>query len=147
MIDKEVYNLSDRSVKQELYRLIGAAQGFHEVTMKPKRETRRVRANNYYFGLIVTPTMKRINEHGNNFTKKEVHEWIKSKVLAKDLVDKDGVVIGSVGDSSHDKDIPSFHAFVEKAKELVWDTFRVDAPDSDEYFADTAPTAKAGRAA
>lgn len=139
MID-ELLNLSDRDTKRRLYAAIAPLQGLHEVKIKAKRETRRVRANRYYFGLIVTPTMNEMNRHGNSMNRLEVHQWIKDRCLTKDIIDKDGVVIDQVADSSHDKDIPTFHAFVERAKQLVYDWWGVDAPDPDEYFAADAPT-------
>ncbi len=130
----EMINLSEPSTKRKLMGEIGAAQGLHDITIKPVKGTRRQRANRYYFGCIVEPFRKFEEDQGNHITRLMAHEFLKKELLPVDIVDGNGVVIDTIGATSHDKSIGEFADYVTRCKEWLLDKCGIVCEEPAEEF-------------
>lgn len=82
----QVLNLSDASVKRQLMIQIGGLQGLHEVRIRPRKRTRSLDQNSYYFVAVVQPFRDWLRgEYGDSLiTSDQAHEMLKVKILGMD---------------------------------------------------------------
>lgn len=80
----EIWNLSEASEKHRLMRQIsGLKPGLYSVSIKPKRKTRTLDQNAYYFVAVVTPFAEWLREqYGDpHIDNEQAHEMLAVKVL------------------------------------------------------------------
>ena len=82
----QVLNLSDAAVKRRLMLQISSLQGLHEVRIRPRKRTRSLDANAYYFVAVVQPFRDWLrHEYGDALiTSDQAHEMLKVKILGMD---------------------------------------------------------------
>lgn len=88
MSESMVLDLSDLDTKRKLMSKIGALQGLHEVTIKPRKRTRSLDQNAYYFAAFVTPFMHWLRETDGDpsIDKEQAHVALKMAVLGSKTV-------------------------------------------------------------
>jgi hypothetical protein len=79
----QVVDLSDLAVKRRLMTHIGTLQGLHEVSIKPRRRTRSLDQNAYYFAAVCSPWRDWLRESQGDptITTEQAHIALKSAVL------------------------------------------------------------------
>jgi hypothetical protein len=85
-----VLDLSDGDTKRRLMSHVGNLRsGLYEVSIKPRRQTRSLNANRYYFQCVVGPWLAWLRENeGSDFIDKEqAHEALKLAVLGMKTVE------------------------------------------------------------
>ena len=83
MKDSLIVNMSDREVKQRLMIEIGRLSGLYEILIKPRKKTRSLNQNAYYWAAVVTPFTEWLRENygDSQIDKEQAHEMLKVKIL------------------------------------------------------------------
>lgn len=83
MKDTLIVNMSDPDVKRKLMIEIGGLTGLYEIYLKPRKRTRSLDANAYYFVAVVEPFMLWLREQygDSSIDKEQAHEMLKVKIL------------------------------------------------------------------
>ena len=81
--DVLVLNMDDLDAKRALMSHVGTLKGLWEVALKPRKQTRSLNANRYYFQCVVTPFMYWLRESDGDpsIDKDQAHEALKLAVL------------------------------------------------------------------
>lgn len=110
--EAELWNLGEVSEKHRLMRQISTLPpGLYEVLIKPKRKTRKARANRYYFAAVVKPFQEWLVENwGERVTVEQAHETLKLALLETPKV-KDVVIMPG----TRNLDSAAFSEYVESA--------------------------------
>ena len=110
-----VLNLSDLPTKRKLIAKIGALKGLQEVTIKPRKLTRSLNANSYYFVAVCQPFRDWLREEWQeNVTTEQAHEMLKRKILgAREVIDKQTGEVLEIPPTSHDLDAHQFGEYIE----------------------------------
>jgi hypothetical protein len=82
-------NMSDASAKRELMIQIGRLSGLYEVYIKPRKRTRTLDQNAFYWAAVVQPFTEWLRENygENSIDKEQAHEMLKVKILG--MVEKE----------------------------------------------------------
>lgn len=78
-----VLNMDDLNEKRKLMSKIGTLKGLYEVSLKPRKRTRSLDQNAYYWSAFVTPWLEWLRETQGDpsLTKEQAHIVLKSAVL------------------------------------------------------------------
>lgn len=81
--DTLLVNLSDPAVKRQLMMEIGRLTGLYEYYLKPRKRTRTLDQNRYYWSAVVQPFTLWLQEvYGDSqIDKEQAHEMLKVKIL------------------------------------------------------------------
>lgn len=81
--DSILINLSDPAVKRQMMTEIGRLTGLYEYYLKPRKRTRSLDQNAYYFAAVVTPFRDWLRENygDSQISTDEAHEMLKVKIL------------------------------------------------------------------
>lgn len=81
--DAILVNLSDPSVKRQMMTEIGRLTGLYEYYLKPRKRTRSLDQNSYYWSAVVQPFTDWLREvYGDNsIDKEQAHDMLKVKIL------------------------------------------------------------------
>lgn len=81
--DTLLINMSDAAAKRELMIQIGRLSGLYEVYIKPRKRTRSLDQNAYYWAAVVQPFTDwlRLNYGDSKIDKEQAHEMLKVKIL------------------------------------------------------------------
>lgn len=132
-----LFDLSDRDSKRRLLTAIGAAQGWHEVELKPRRPTRSLKQNNYFHGVVLMGFVDYQNaQEVKRTTAKKAKEFFRKMFLAEDMIDANtGEILGETFLSTADLSTVEFMDFVERCRVWMETTIGVIVPDPDpEYW-------------
>lgn len=83
MRDTLLINMDDAAAKRQLMIQIGRLSGLYEVYIKPRKRTRSLDQNAYYFAAVVTPFRDWLRENygDSQISTDEAHEMLKVKIL------------------------------------------------------------------
>lgn len=83
MADSLIVNMSDPAVKRRLMIEIGRLSGLYEILIKPRKKTRSLNQNAYYWAAVVTPFTEWLRENygDSRIDKEQAHEMLKIKIL------------------------------------------------------------------
>lgn len=114
--EAELWNLAEVSEKHRLMRQISTLPaGLYEVLIKPKRKTRSLNQNSYYFAAICTPFRDWLVENwGEKVTVEQAHETLKLALLERS--DAGGVELMP---ATHNLDTAAFSEYVESAIQFL----------------------------
>lgn len=81
--DTLLINMSDAAAKRQLMTEIGRLSGLYEFYLKPRKRTRSLDQNAYYWAAVVQPFTEWLREaYGDTqIDKEQAHEMLKVKVL------------------------------------------------------------------
>ena len=114
-----VWNLNELSEKRRLIEQITKLpKGLYEVSIKPRRRTRTLRQNKYYFVAVVAPFAEWLRENygDSGITADQAHEMLKVQILGWD--ERYSEAVGKTLKfipRSHDLNTMEFWEYVEKA--------------------------------
>lgn len=115
---KSVVNMDDVPTKRRFMQKVQTMTGLWEIQMKPRRFTRSLSQNAYYWAAVVTPFTEWLRgEWGDSDVKPEqAHELLKHKVLGSlELTNKQTGEVIEITRSSRTLDSYEFGEFIEKA--------------------------------
>lgn len=86
----------------------------------------------YWFGVLVKEFTAILHDLGNYLTEDDAHDMLKLKFNPVHVVDKDGVIIETVGGSTKKLGaLEFFDVMVQPARQWILDFFGVDIPEPD----------------
>jgi hypothetical protein len=115
---KQVVNMDNLTTKRRFMQKVQTMTGLWEISMKPRRFTRSLNQNAYYWAAVVTPFTEWLrSEWGDNaITPQQAHEALKQKVLGtKELLNKQTGEVIEITQSSKVLDTHEFGEFIENA--------------------------------
>lgn len=120
--------ITNRAAVRKLFEEIKKKDGKYE--LQPRRINKRSdNQNRYYWGCCVTMIRDRMIELGNDVDSELVHCYLKDRFNSKELFNKDGVNIGSVGDTTTKLNKSDFELYLEKVKQFASEALDVIIPD------------------
>lgn len=85
--------------------------------------------NRYYFGLVVPMIQKSINDLGHDFTKEEIHEWLKDKFNLKEVVNFNTGEYDYIPQSTTRLNKSDFSEYVDKIQRFAAEFLTLEIPD------------------
>lgn len=84
--DAILINMSDAAAKRQVMTEIGKLTGLYELYLKPRKRTRSLDQNAYYWAAVVAPFTDWLRENygDNQIDKEQAHEMLKVKILGLD---------------------------------------------------------------
>lgn len=81
--DAAIVNMSDPAIKREIMVQVGRLTGLYEFYLKPRKRTRSLDQNSYYFAAVVTPFRDWLRENygDSQISTDEAHDMLKVKIL------------------------------------------------------------------
>lgn len=117
-----VVNLDNVQSKRRLMEKIQKLRGLHEVSINPRKKTRSLNANSYYWAAYIGPWTEWLREQWGDpaITTEQAHALLKLKVLgAKEkMIEETGEVIELIP-TTHDMDKDDFAIYLDKAREWL----------------------------
>lgn len=132
-----VVNLSDVAAKRRLMQKIGVMSGLHDVSIRPRRKTRSLNANNYYFSAVVTPFREWLREQWGDpsITTEQAHIELKRAVLGvKERIREDTGEVMELIPTTHDMDKYDFANYIDKAAAWLADFAGIVVIPSEMFF-------------
>lgn len=128
-------NFDDLALKRRLQAAIGAATGWHTVTITTARGVRSDVANAYYFGVVVQAYIDFEAQQGNAVTKDKAHTTLATWNNPMDVPNPATGEVKQVAAPTHVKDSHEFYEYVERCRAWLA-SFGVATPDPDpDYMA------------
>lgn len=133
-----VLNLDDVETKKRLMSKIGRLRGLHEITIKPRRETRSLSQNSYYWSAFIPGWLEWLRETSGEpwITKEQAHEALKKHVLGTTpIVNKEtGEIIDEMIPDSRFMDTKEFSEYLDRAAEFLARFAGIVVIPSEMYF-------------
>lgn len=116
-----VLNLDDITVKRNLMAKIGTLKGLYEVTIKPRKRTRSLDQNAYYWSAYVTPFSQWLTEQwGETISPEQAHLQLKIAIMGmKTKVNKETGEEMEMVPPSKTLDTQEFSEYLDKAAEFL----------------------------
>lgn len=124
-IDREppvVLDLSDINVKRQLIQHINLLNGLYEVRIKPRKRTRSLDQNSYYWAAYIPGWLEwlRQTEGDPSITSEQAHIALKCAVLdPKTVVNKSTGVAVEIPPTTHDMDTRQFSIYLDLAAKFL----------------------------
>lgn len=132
--EKLILNFDDIAVKRKFMSRAGALRGIWEVSMKPKRPTRSLDQNAYWWSAVVTPFCEWLNdEWGERVELEQAHEMLKQKILGTKTIEMDGQMI-TIPATSRKLNTAEFAEMIEKASNWLAEFTGIIVVSSDLYY-------------
>jgi hypothetical protein len=128
-IDREpplVLNMDDQKIKFGLMQDVGQMHGLWEFKMKPRKRTRTLDQNSFYWVAVCAPLARWLTaQSGETFTANDAHEFLKNKFCpakVKEIVNQHGEVIEVAQKKSTTKlDTKEMSDYVQACSDWMWD--------------------------
>lgn len=146
---KQVLNFDNLGTKRNFMQKVQTMSGLWEISMKPRRFTRSLSQNAYYWAAVVTPFTEWLRaEWGDNSIQVEqAHELLKTKILGtKELVNKQTGEEIQITRSSKMLDTHEFGEFIEQAAAWLAEFTGIVVLPSEMYFEEKAASTKQRKA-
>jgi hypothetical protein len=124
-VDREppmVLNLSNVEEKRKLMSHIGTLQGLYEIRLKPRKRTRSLDQNSYYWAAYIPGWLDWLRrEQGDpSITSEEAHEALKDAVLhPREVVNKDSGEIVRIPHRSRTMTTEEFSIYLDLAAKFL----------------------------
>lgn len=114
----QIYNMDDIETKKRLMSKIGTMRGLWEVTLTPRKLTRSLNANSYYWAAICAPFTEWLREQWGDPTisTEQAHIELKRAVLGvREKVNENTGEVMELTPTTHDMDQEQFGLYIENA--------------------------------
>lgn len=131
-----VVNLDNVETKRRLMQKIQRLRGLHEVSIRPRKKTRSLNANAYYFAAYIPPWADWLREQYGDptITNEQAHQLLKVRVLGpKEKILDTGEVLEIIPET-HSMDQVEFAMYLDKAKEFLQEFAQIIVLDSDLFW-------------
>lgn len=132
-----VVNLDNVETKRRLMQKIGKLKGLYEVSISPRKKTRSLNANAYYWAAYIGPFKEWLQEQWGDpaINGEQAHALLKVKVLgAKEkVIEETGEVIELIP-TTHDMDKYDFADYLDKAAAWLAEFCGIVVLSSDLFF-------------
>lgn len=132
-----VVNFDDVGAKRRFMQGVQKLRGLQEVSIRPRKKTRSLNANAYYWSAFIPPWTDWLREQYGDptITAEQAHELLKVRVLGpkEKVIEETGEVIELIP-TTHDMDKDEFAIYLDKAKEWLADFAGIVVLDSDLFW-------------
>lgn len=118
----QIFNFDDLAVKRQFMAHVGTLRGLYEVTLKPRKKTRSLDQNRYYWSAFVSPFTAWLQvEWGDpSITTEQAHDEMKRAVLGvKTKVNERTGEVMELMPPSRSMDTLEFSDYLERAAEFL----------------------------
>lgn len=133
----QVLNFDSVETKRRFMQRVQKLKGLQEVSIHPRKKTRSLNANSYYWIAFVQPWTEWLRDEWGDptITTEQAHAVLKLKVLgAKEkVIESTGEVIELIP-TTHDMDKDEFGIYLDKAKEWLAEFANIVVLDSDLFW-------------
>lgn len=136
-----VLNLSDIVTKKRLISKIGTLQGLQEVSIRPRKLTRSLNANAYYWSALIGPWLEFLREEwgDRSITAEQAHQALKKAVLGVREKAGPGGEVMELVPTTHDMDKETFGQYIESASKFLAEFASIVVLSPEMYFETPAP--------
>lgn len=115
--ETHLVNFDDLAQKRQVMSTVQGLSGLYEVTIKPRKLTRSLSQNAYYWVAVVQPFAEWLkDEWGERVELEQAHELLKHKILgSKELVSRSTGEVIEITRSSRGLDTAEFGEFIDSA--------------------------------
>jgi hypothetical protein len=137
-------DLGNRDTKRRLIASIGVMQGMYEVTIRPRRDTRSLRQNAFYWAAVVTPFFEYLRAQDAEVVEAEqAHYWLKAKCLPpKRITDPaTGEIVETVADS-RTLSVEEFGEYIDRCRHWLDVMFGIVTEEPTRVFEEPQPKSR-----
>lgn len=132
-----VINFDNLSAKRQFMQGVQQLRGLQEVSIRPRKKTRSLNANSYYWAAFIPPWADWLREQYGDPTiaNEQAHELLKVRVLGplEKVIESTGEVIALIP-TTHDMDKTDFAIYLDKAKLFLEEFAGIVVLDSDLFW-------------
>lgn len=132
-----VLNFDSLETKRRFMQKVQKLKGLHEVSITPRKKTRSLNANAFYFAAYVQPFTEWLRDEWGDpsISTEQAHIVLKKAVLgAKEkVIESTGEVIELIP-TTHDMDKDDFGIYLDKAKEWLREFAGILVLDSELFY-------------
>lgn len=132
-----ILNMDDLETKRKLMTQIGTLKGLYEVTLKPRKRTRSLDQNRYYFSAFCIPFREWLRaEWGDrSITTEQAHSELKRAVIGvKSKVNEQTGEVMELMPPSRTMDTMEFSDYLERAAEFLARTCGIVVLPSEMFY-------------
>lgn len=133
----QVLNFDSVETKRRFMQKIQKLKGLQEVSIHPRKKTRSLNANAYYWAAYVAPFTEWLQDEWGDptITTEQAHGLLKIKVLGpkEKMLEDTGELIELIP-TTHDMDKDEFAIYLDKAKEWLREFAGILVLDSDLFW-------------
>lgn len=135
--DTLLINMDDAAAKRQLMIEIGRLSGLYEIYIKPRKRTRSLDQNAYYFAAVVTPFRDWLRENygDSQMSTDDAHEMLKVKILGlteKQIPDSTETV--TIIPRSKTLTVEEFSEYIEKCAKWLSEFCGIIVVSSDLFY-------------
>ena len=120
--------------KRKLMSAVGVLSGMYEVKIQPKRDTRSLRANAFYWSCVCQPFFEFLRDQEPTITDiDQAHEILKGRIIGEKLITV-GKNICRVNPSTRKMSVEEFADYVDRARVWLATYVGIETPDPDPMY-------------
>lgn len=135
--EPRVINFDNLGAKRRFLEQAKKLRGLQEVSIRPRKKTRSLNANSYYWAAFIPDWTDWLREQYGDptITTEQAHQLLKVRVLGprEKVIEETGEVIELIP-TTHDMDQTEFAIYLDKAKEWLADFAGIVVLDSDLFW-------------
>lgn len=134
--EPRVVNFDDVGAKLRFLQAVKKLKGLQEVLIRPRKKTRSLNANAYYWAAFIPDWTDWLREQYGDptITTQQAHQLLKVRVLGpKEKVLDTGLVLEIIPET-HNMDQDEFGIYLDKAKEFLREFAQIIVLDSDLFW-------------
>ena len=134
--EPRVINFDDVGAKLRFLQAVKKLKGLHEISIRPRKKTRSLNANAYYWAAFIPDWTDWLREQYGDptITTKQAHQLLKLRVLGpKEKILDTGEVLEIIPET-HSMDQVEFGIYLDKAKEFLQEFAQIIVLDSDLFW-------------
>lgn len=133
-----VINMDDLNAKKRFMAKIGTLKGLWNVSLQPRKKTRSLQANAYYWAAYIPAWLEWLRDASGEpwITKDQAHKMLVKHVLGTtDIVNKEtGEVIDAIVPETHLMDKSEFNEYLDRSAEFLASFCGIVVISSDLFF-------------
>lgn len=130
-IIKQLVNMDNADNKRRVIGSVGALSGWYEVELKPRRDTRSLRQNGWYWSCICPALAQFLEDQDYECCSVDFcHALLKAKFLSREVCDpRTGEVLARAAGSTANLTTEQFSVYCERCRAWLADFFNIYVPD------------------
>jgi hypothetical protein len=136
-------DFSDINAKRQFIQGANLLQGLHEVRIKPRKRSRSLDQNAYYWSAFIPPWLAwlRMQEGNPSITAEQAHIALKNQILGTQVItNSEGRTI-EVPHTTHDMDTTEFSLYLDMAGKFLAEFAGLVVLPAESFYEDAKATA------
>ena len=127
---EHIIDFDDCAQKLGFLSRLGALSGKWRFSVRPYRALRSLKANAYYWAVVVQAFREFLARHNQFFSNEEVHEFLLQQHASRIVIDPNtGEAMSAIGRRSSEMDSAEFAQYVDRCKLWMFDRFGIVVPE------------------